>query len=270
VAQGITTMRSYQLTTLAIVQSPSQLFSLYGPDSAKTLLDNFGCAVFFTPGARAFDVAEDLSNLLGNRTQRARSLTRRRAFSAGGDSESFSDQRRPLMLPQEILTMSSHALIVRAAGCRPVKGEKLIAATDRLLRRRYREAPVPPALPIEPRWAAPGNQSSADAPAGSTPGPSPSSQSRTQARTQEKLSMDVNKMASAPADHGAMHGVGDADLDQLQSLEAVDFSYQVDVDLGSAALDDVAAEQLIERIWQQVSADPALGHHEPGAPRAQA
>jgi type IV secretion system protein VirD4 len=264
VEQGITTMRSYRLTTLAIVQSPSQMFGLYGPDGARTLLDNFGCAVFFTPGARAFDIAQELSNLLGTRTQRTRSFTRRRAFGTGQDSDSFSSQRRPLMLPQEILTMSSSAVIVRAAGYRPVKAEKLTAATDRQMRQRYRSPPVAPTLPRETRWLAPNLTPAADVTVSSHPEPEPP-------KTPPRGPGLTNAIdtAEVPLNSDSLHVMSDGDLDQLGSLRAADFSYGVDVDLESGALDDEAAERLIERIWQQVSLDPHLGRPESAPGRSQ-
>ena len=64
-----------------------------------------------------------------------------------------SDQRRALMLPQELMQLPGDALLVLKAGLPPVRGRKIRYYRERVFTARLRPAPtVPPAAgpPIRP------------------------------------------------------------------------------------------------------------------------
>lgn len=156
VANSITVIRSYGLRLLAIVQSPAQLVSLYGREEARTLTDNFGCAISFTPGPGDFEAAEELSRVLGNTTVRSQSESRRKhALLESHASISNSEQKRPLMLPQEIMQMHKNDCIIRVSAMPPIRANKLVAAENPIFKSRTGKPVQTPQVPIEQRWQPP-------------------------------------------------------------------------------------------------------------------
>ena len=94
-------------------------------------------------------MAQDLSERLGFYTYRARSRSRPTGLGAGRRSITESDQRRALMLPQELIQLSGDALIVLKAGVPPVRGRKIVYYREDAFRRRLRPAPpLPPAIAL--------------------------------------------------------------------------------------------------------------------------
>ena len=147
IQQGIAFMRSYGLRLLAIIQSPSQLQAVYQADGAKSFIDNFGCGVHFTPGAEDLTAAQNLEKLLGYKTIKGRSISRRGTLTMNDKdtSETQSDQKRALLLYQDILRMPSDQLILLISALHPVKARKLFAAKDP---RFYPRMLTPPAVPL--------------------------------------------------------------------------------------------------------------------------
>lgn len=147
IQKGAPFIRSYGFYLLAIFQSPAQLASEYTSDGAKAFSDNFGCAIFYTPAAQDAATAEHLSKILGNKTMAVKSKSRRGSW--GWDdksrSETVSEQRRPLMLPQEVLRLPLNEAIIIVSGMPPIRAKKPFAARDRLFVERY--AP-PPSVPL--------------------------------------------------------------------------------------------------------------------------
>jgi type IV secretion system protein VirD4 len=105
-----------------VIQARGQLRDVYGPDVTSEIVQNCGVELVFTPKDNG--VAKEISERLGSYTYAARSKSRR-IWEAFEGSVSTSDQRRPLMLPQELLLMSQEDVIVLRAGIPPLKGRKL-------------------------------------------------------------------------------------------------------------------------------------------------
>jgi type IV secretion system protein VirD4 len=163
IANAVPLVRSYGLRLLVIVQSPQQLVTIYGKEEAKTFTDNFGCSVFYTPGARDIETAEELSRLLGNTTRKIRSENRRKyeIFHQNATLTS-SEQRRPLMLAQEILTMANDQAIIRVSGAPPIMAGKILAATHPTFKTRFKEPPRVPVLQLSTTWRTPSPRSQND------------------------------------------------------------------------------------------------------------
>jgi type IV secretion system protein VirD4 len=159
VARGFSFVAGYGLRILAVIQSPSQLKAEYGPDVADEIMTNCGAEVVFAP--KELRVANELSERLGFYTALARSRSRPALLGGrGGGSTSESDQRRALMLPQELIQMSPDDLIVLRAGLPPVRGRKLRYFAERDLSARVLPPPKPrarsaSAAPGRPTAAAP-------------------------------------------------------------------------------------------------------------------
>jgi type IV secretion system protein VirD4 len=142
-AHAFAWVAGYGLRLLPVIQSPSQLRALYGPDITEDILTNCGLEIVFAPNE--LKVAQELSERLGFYTYRARSRSRPIGLGQGRRSLTDSDQRRALMLPQELMQLSDKALIVLKAGLSPTRGRKLVYYRDRRFTDRLRPPPPPPA-----------------------------------------------------------------------------------------------------------------------------
>ena len=146
--EGVTFFRSFGLRLLAILQSPSQLRTNYSVEGAKTFEQSFDCSVFYTPSPRDIETGELVSKLLGNNTVKAKSESKRKGFETKYDSTNTSDQKRALMLPQEVMRMSGKKEIVLISGLAPILATKVRAWEEPMLLTRTGVAPVPPKLQI--------------------------------------------------------------------------------------------------------------------------
>lgn len=137
----------YGLRLLPVIQSPAQLRAIYGHDLAEDIFANCGIEVVFSP--KDLKTAQDLSERLGAYTYAARSRSRPKGIGSGRRTVTVSDQRRPLMLPQELLQMPPTDLLVLKSGLPAIRGRKIAYYREPVLRRRLRPAPqIDPAPPL--------------------------------------------------------------------------------------------------------------------------
>lgn len=122
IASGFSFVAGYGIRLVPVIQARGQLRDVYGPDVTSEIVQNCGVELVFTP--KANDVAKEISERLGNYTYSAKSRSKQ-TWDAFEGSVSVSDQRRPLMLPQELLLMSQEDVIVLRAGIPPLKGKKI-------------------------------------------------------------------------------------------------------------------------------------------------
>lgn len=139
IAHGFSYVAGYGLRLLPVLQSPAQLRAEYGPDLAEEIMANCGLEIAFAP--KELKVAQDLSERLGYWTYQGRSRSRPSGLSGGHRSVSESDQRRALMMPQELIQMPSDRLIVLRAGMPPVTGRKIVYWRERAFARRVLPPP---------------------------------------------------------------------------------------------------------------------------------
>ncbi|NJC42046.1 type IV secretion system protein VirD4 [Brevundimonas alba] len=149
-AHAFAWVAGYGLRLLAVLQSPAQLRAIYGPDVAEEVMTNCGVEIVFAP--KELKIAQELSDRLGAYTTDGRSRSRPTGLSPGRRSTTVSDQRRALMLPQELMQLPQPALIVLKAGLPPVRGRKIAYFRERAFQRRLRPAPdlAPVAAPTSP------------------------------------------------------------------------------------------------------------------------
>lgn len=151
IARAMPFLAGYNLRLLTIIQSIAQLASVYGELAARTLITNHALQVVFAP--REQRDAEEYSKMLGTRTQQSESVSDTRSRSATHHSRSRSsqrtDQRRPLMLPQELKNLGADREVVLLENCAPLLAEKIRYYADR--RYRARVLPAPSVAPISLR-----------------------------------------------------------------------------------------------------------------------
>ncbi len=95
VSDAVSYMAGYNLRLLPIIQSLSQLHAVYGKEVARTIVTNHAMQIVYAP--REQQDANEYSEMLGYRTVRKNSRSKGRETSI-----SESDEKRPLMLPQEL------------------------------------------------------------------------------------------------------------------------------------------------------------------------
>jgi type IV secretion system protein VirD4 len=95
ISTAVSYMAGYNIRLLPIIQSMSQLDATYGKDISRTMITNHALQIVYAP--REQQDANDYSEMLGYTTVKKDSFTRGREFS-----RSESEERRALMLPQEL------------------------------------------------------------------------------------------------------------------------------------------------------------------------
>jgi len=141
IAESTAFLPGYNVRTVIIVQSNSQLVEKYGLEGAKSIRKMLAARIVFPP--REYDDAEAISRELGTRTVRQRSISRPMWGGAGKSaSVTISDQPRRLLLPQEIKELGSSRMILFYEGLRPVLAQRIFYFRDKVF--ASRELPPPP------------------------------------------------------------------------------------------------------------------------------
>jgi len=143
-AQAISYLPGYNVRLLLVVQAYSQLREVYGPNQADTMMKSLAARVLYAP--KDFAEANEISQELGNTTVRVKSLSQPRLtmFSGkgpGAGNVSLSEQKRPLLLPQEVKELGRNRELLLYEGLRPVLARKNRYFEDRLFRERLLPAP---------------------------------------------------------------------------------------------------------------------------------
>jgi type IV secretion system protein VirD4 len=148
VAKSVAYMAGYGLRLLTIIQSQSQLEGVYGREDARTLVTNHALQILYAP--REQRDANEYSEILGYETVQGKSTSRSiGGRSGGGRNESTSDQRRALMLPQEIKEIGQWKEIVILEGSKPIFCDKVKYFDDPVFMTRLLPAPEIPLLDME-------------------------------------------------------------------------------------------------------------------------
>ncbi len=148
IARAVAYMAGYNLRLLSIVQSVSQLESVYGRADARTFVTNHAMQIIYAP--REQKDANEYSEMLGTFTDRSRSVSRSNAIfgGRGGSSESFSEQRRPLLLPQELKELGREKEIILLENTKPILAERICYWRDPVFTSRLAAAPAIPPMDL--------------------------------------------------------------------------------------------------------------------------
>lgn len=131
----------YNLRCMPIIQSLSQLDAVYGREDARTMVTNHAVQIVFPP--REQRDANEYSEMLGYFTAKSRSEGRSRSPGRAGSmsqSENTSEQRRALMLPQELKEMPATQCLLFAENTKPVLAEKIFYYADPAFVARLKQA----------------------------------------------------------------------------------------------------------------------------------
>lgn len=145
IASAFSYVAGYGIRLLPVIQSRSQLRAIYGEHVANEIVANCGVEVAFTP--KELRVANELSERIGYIGQESvtKSLTIHGILA--NRSKSMSDQRRALLLPQELMQFPESELLLLRGGIPPIQGDKIRYYADSLFRARLHPAPEVPPIP---------------------------------------------------------------------------------------------------------------------------
>ena len=139
-AKRISIAASYGVRDLCIVQSRAQLRAAYGDNDAQNFITNHGAQIVFAP--REQSDANEYSEMLGYKTLRKEHRSTSRGAGAPQVTTSFSEERRAVLLPQEIKELPADEELIFYEGCRPIRAKKNWFFKDRNLKARAGMPPV--------------------------------------------------------------------------------------------------------------------------------
>ena len=147
-AKAVSYIAGYNLRLLPIIQSLSQLESVYGKEDARTFVTNHAMQILFAP--REQKDANEYSEMLGTFTEKGVSESRsKQILDPKGSSESISDQKRALMLPQELKELGQWKEIVLLENTKPILCDKIRYYDDPAFTSRVMKPPVVPPLDLD-------------------------------------------------------------------------------------------------------------------------
>lgn len=151
-ASGFSYVAGYGIRMLPVIQSRSQLRSVYGKDVCDEIVANCGVELAFTP--KEVVVARELSERLGSYTFKSKSRSSKE-FDGWSRTVSVSDQKRALMLPQELLELPRGDMIILRGGIPPLRARKLTYYAEKeFLARSQLPVPAVPSRPLKAAEAA--------------------------------------------------------------------------------------------------------------------
>jgi type IV secretion system protein VirD4 len=147
-----------------VLQAFSQLREIYGPQNAETMMKSLAVRIVYAP--KDVTEASEISNELGMTTVKVRTHSKP-MFDFSGEkggrrrSVSTSEQKRPLLLPQEVKELGKDREVIFCEGLRPILARKNRYYQDPFFRKRLfpppaRATPVPrcpegpPTPPVSP------------------------------------------------------------------------------------------------------------------------
>lgn len=152
-AESIAYVAGYGLRLLPIVQSTAQIIERYGQHQAENFIENHAVRIVFAP--ESIKIAKELSETLGYQTVKSTNVSKQVGIRArvGLHNESESDQRRALLLPQELMSLGQNKEIVFNRGTKPILAKKVFYYKKSEFTSRICPAPAVPLLTLNSRPA---------------------------------------------------------------------------------------------------------------------
>ncbi|NJP03492.1 type IV secretory system conjugative DNA transfer family protein [Pseudomonas sp. hsmgli-8] len=118
--------RGAGLRFFLIFQGKDQIRAIYGEEAANGIMKAIHNEIVFAPGD--IKLAEEYSKRLGNTTVRVQNQSfKRRDIANSGPTDSYSEQSRPLMLPQEVNELPFDKQLIFVQGNRQTEAMKILA-----------------------------------------------------------------------------------------------------------------------------------------------
>jgi type IV secretion system protein VirD4 len=151
IAESISYLPGYNVRVLLVIQTPAQLREVYGPNGAEIMLKGLAARIVFTP--KDIADAKEISEELGYTTVKVRTHSKPAmdfsdARGRRQRSVNESEQRRALLLPQEIKDLGAEQAILFYEGLKAIECRKIRYYRDRRFTVRLRPAPVVECLAV--------------------------------------------------------------------------------------------------------------------------
>jgi len=151
IAESVSYLPGYNVRVVLVIHTPAQLREVYGVNGAETMLKSLAARIVFAP--KDFPDAREISDELGVTTVRARAVSK--PLFDWGDAKgrrsrsvSESEQRRPLLLPQEVKALGPRQALIFYEGLWPIRCRKLRYFEDRRFRTRLLPPPMVAPAPV--------------------------------------------------------------------------------------------------------------------------
>ena len=172
IAEAISYLPGYNVRVVLVIQTPAQLREVYGIHAAETMLKSLAARIVFAP--KDFADAREISDELGFATVKVKTLSKplmdfSDARGRRSRSQNVSEQRRALLLPQEVKELGTEEAIIFYEGLRPIRCQKIRYFSDRRFRRRLLPPPAKPAAVWESVPGSPGEPIAAIAQSSAAP-----------------------------------------------------------------------------------------------------
>ncbi len=143
IAEAISYLPGYNVRVMMVIQTPAQLREVYGPNGSETMLKSLAARIVFTPKDMAD--AREISEELGNTTVKVKSYSRPQMGLGERKRQNTvneSEQRRPLLLPQEIKELGKDQALIFYEGLPPIRCQKIRYFKDRRFTVRLHPPPA--------------------------------------------------------------------------------------------------------------------------------
>jgi type IV secretion system protein VirD4 len=152
IAEGISYLPGYNVRIVMVIHTPAQLREIYGSHAAETILKSLAARIVFA--AKDHSDAREISDELGFTTVRVKTVSSPvfgfgNAKAQRARSQNVSEQRRALLLPQEVKALGGDEAILFYEGLPPIRARKLRYFDDR----RFAARLLPPPAEAAPRAA---------------------------------------------------------------------------------------------------------------------
>jgi len=138
IVHAMSYVRGYGIRLAPVLQSPSQLVSVYGQADTDAFLENTDVRIVFRPKAES---AKKISDMLGTETVKQKSFSKTRGSSK---SVNTSDQSRALLLPQELRELGDDKCVIFVEKEKPIFAEKIRFYNEKYFTKRVIDtAPLP-------------------------------------------------------------------------------------------------------------------------------
>jgi len=152
IAEAISFLPGYNVRVVLVIQTPAQLREIYGAHNAETMLKSLAARIVFAP--KDYPDAREISDELGFTTVKVKSHSSPQfnfSDSRGRRSktQNVSEQRRALLLPQEVKELGTDHEIIFYEGLRPIHCRKIRYFQDPRFKARLFPPPErPPAAEL--------------------------------------------------------------------------------------------------------------------------
>jgi type IV secretion system protein VirD4 len=209
IAEAISFLPGYNVRVVLVIQTPAQLREIYGAHNAETMLKSLAARIVFAP--KDYPDAREISDELGFTTVKVKSHSSPQfnfSDSRGRRSktQNVSEQRRALLLPQEVKELGTDHEIIFYEGLRPIRCRKIRYFEDPRFKARLFPPPErPPAAEMV---------AVAQATPQSAPGTLPTAEDPRTIPTREATVADIERLESLTLEDFA------ADFDQVKLPES--------------------------------------------------